>query len=588
MQVTTKQTYKYFFSFIIKKWKALAMLFVSMTLAVVFEIYVPFFYKDFFDIITLDRAIITDEVVKNLLNIVFHIAIFQILVWASYRVATFTITYFESTIMREIYDDCFDYLHKHSYNFFSSSFAGALVRKVTKLVRSFETIFDKYYWALYPIFLRIIFSSIVLFTINHSIGLIFSTWAILFMAINYLAMLYKLPYDIARSESDTKVSAFLADTITNNINIKLFSAQCLEHEGFKDVSLENQIKTKKEWDISVVIESVQAAFMVALEILILYCAVKLWYGGKLTVGDIVLIQTYSFQLMGRLWDFGRNLKDIYAALADSQDMIEILYKPHEIKDIVGAKDLKITKGEIDFHNVDFSYNDSQKVFKNFSLKIKAGEKVAIIGHSGGGKTSLVKLIFRFFDINKGTIKIDNQDIANVKQESLRFNLSLVPQEPILFHRTLMENIRYAKPHASDREVFEASKLAYADEFIQKLPYKYDTYVGERGIKLSGGERQRVAIARAILKSAPIIILDEATSSLDSKSEKLIQKALKALFENKTAIVIAHRLSTIMGMDRIIVIEDGKIKEDGNHKTLLDKKGLYYELWNTQVGGFISS
>ncbi|KKP37559.1 MAG: ABC transporter ATP-binding protein, ATP-binding cassette, subfamily B, bacterial [Candidatus Peregrinibacteria bacterium GW2011_GWF2_33_10] len=334
------------------------------------------------------------------------------------------------------------------------------------------------------------------------------------------------------------------------------------------------------------IDGIQAAFMMGFEVLILYIALKLWQKGIFTIGDFVLIQSYVFQLMDRLWNFGRIIRDIYRALADGEDMIEILYNEHEIKDLPNAKILKVDKGLIEFKNVCFGYNKKDFVFDRFSLQIKAGEKVAIVGRSGEGKTTLVKMLLRFYDLNDGIIEIDKQDIKKVTQDTLRESISLVPQEPILFHRTIFENIKYAKSEALDEEVYQASKLAFADDFIQKLPDKYETYVGERGIKLSGGERQRVAIARAILKNAPILILDEATSSLDSGAEKMIQEALKTLLRNKTSIVIAHRLSTIMSMDRIIIIENGKVIEQGKHEELLSHKGRYFDLWSTQVRGFI--
>ena len=283
---------------------------------------------------------------------------------------------------------------------------------------------------------------------------------------------------------------------------------------------------------------------------------------------------------------GKQVRSFYEALADSNEMTEILTTPHEVEDAPGAKLLKIKSGGIEFQNVNFKYEQAANVLQNFNLQIAPGERVALIGPSGGGKSTIVKLLMRFTDVQGGEILIDGQNIAKVTQDSLRQNISLVPQEPMLFHRTLMSNIRYGKPGASDEQVIEAAKLAHAHEFISKLPQGYKTFVGERGIKLSGGERQRVAIARAILKNAPILVLDEATSSLDSESEHFIQDALKNLMENKTVIVIAHRLSTIMQMDRIIVLENGKITEQGKHEELIKaKEGTYQKLWQIQAGGF---
>jgi ABC-type multidrug transport system fused ATPase/permease subunit len=288
-----------------------------------------------------------------------------------------------------------------------------------------------------------------------------------------------------------------------------------------------------------------------------------------------------------MWDFSRIVRDFYEGFADAKEMIDIMLLPHEIKDIPNASALKITAGEIEFRDVTFNFNETREVLSKISVKIKGGQKVALIGPSGAGKSTFIRLILRLYDLAGGEILIDGTDIHTVTQESLRQNISLVPQDPVLFHRSLLENIRYGRKDATDSEVIEAARLAHCDEFVQNLPLKYETYVGERGIKLSGGERQRVAIARAILKNAPILVLDEATSSLDSASESLIQDALDVLMKGKTTIVIAHRLSTIRKMDRIIVMEGGSIIEDDTHEELLkNENGLYGRLWKLQAGGFM--
>jgi len=267
-------------------------------------------------------------------------------------------------------------------------------------------------------------------------------------------------------------------------------------------------------------------------------------------------------------------------------MTEVLLTEHEVKDVLNAKELVVTKGEIEFKDVVFDYHSTRNIFSKLNLKINTKEKLALVGPSGCGKSTLVNLLLRNYDLSGGSICIDGQKISQVTQESLWKNISLVPQDPILFHRTLKENIRYGKANATDKEVRQAAKLANCQEFIAQLPNGYDTYVGERGIKLSGGERQRVAIARAILKDSPILVLDEATSSLDSESEKLIQEALDVLMKDRTVIVIAHRLSTIIRMDRIVVLDKGKIIEEGSHHKLSKlPNGFYKNLWQKQIGGF---
>jgi len=324
-----------------------------------------------------------------------------------------------------------------------------------------------------------------------------------------------------------------------------------------------------------------------VEFFVFYYAIKYWGRGLITVGTFVLAQTYIIGLSQQLWGLNKIIRSVYQSLADSKEMVDILLTKHEIKDLPDAKKLFVTKGEIVFNNVSFEFNRDNMVLKDINITIKPGQKVAVIGPSGAGKTTLARLIMRIYNLTKGSITIDGQDISKVTQVSLREKISFVPQDPILFHRTLMENIRYGRRDATDEEVKEAARLAHCNEFVENLPLKYETFVGERGIKLSGGERQRVAIARAILKKAPILIFDEATSSLDSYSESLIQDALENLMQDCTTIVIAHRLSTVKKMDRIISMSDGFIVEDGTHEELSNiDSGLYKKLWDLQVGGFL--
>jgi ATP-binding cassette subfamily B protein len=326
--------------------------------------------------------------------------------------------------------------------------------------------------------------------------------------------------------------------------------------------------------------------MIVAEFFIIYIAIRMWSNGLLTVGDVALMQMYLLRIFDKLWGVGRNIRHIYEALADANEMTEILLRPHEVKDLPNANNLEVERGEIKFENVTFGYHEEADVLNKFNLAIKPGERVALIGPSGGGKSTIAKLLFRFYNLQDGRVLIDEMDIAEVTQDSLRASIALVPQDPILFHRSLMENIRYAKPEASDEEVIRAAKLAHAHEFISSFRQGYETLVGERGVKLSGGERQRVAISRAILKNAPILVLDEATSSLDSESEMLIQDALKELMQGRTTIVIAHRLSTVMQVDRIVVIAGGRIAEEGRHEELLKvQEGTYQRRWEIQAGGF---
>jgi ATP-binding cassette, subfamily B, bacterial len=301
---------------------------------------------------------------------------------------------------------------------------------------------------------------------------------------------------------------------------------------------------------------------------------------------LYLVVTYSSGVVDRLWQFGRVVRNVNRAFGDSAEMTEILQLEPEVKDPEIPEGLRIRRGQITFKKVSFRHDNKEVLFKKLDLRIKPGEKVGLVGPSGGGKTTLTGLLLRFMDIESGQILIDNQDITDIRQADLRSSISYVPQEPLLFHRSLRENIRYGNLKAEDRAVEGVAKLAHAHDFIRDLPEGYQTLVGERGIKLSGGQRQRIAIARAMLKNAPILVLDEATSALDSESEVLIQDALWKLMEGRTAIVIAHRLSTIQKMDRIVVLENGRIVEQGSHKELLRSGGTYAKLWDHQSGGFM--
>jgi ATP-binding cassette subfamily B protein len=489
--------------------------------------------------------------------------------------------------MADLSKMCFSYLHKHSFTYFSNTFTGSVVKKVKSFTNAFEVLADQVFFESLPTLVTISIIIIVLTSVNIFLGLGMLVWVILFMIINWVFTLKKLKYDIQRSKAETATSSYLADTVSNNINIKLFNGFEKEDNGFSDLVEKLHKLRRFSWDLSAKFYGLQSFLLVVLEIGIFYFAIRLWTKNILTVGDFVLIQSYVILVINMVWDFGHVMSKIYENLAEAEEMTVLLGTPHEIVDDKNAFDLKVNLGEITFDNVSFSYDKDNKIIDKFSLKIKPKETIALVGSSGAGKTTLIKLLLRMHDISSGQILIDGQGISKVNQESLRDSVSLVPQDPILFHRSLMENIRYGKFEATDEEVMAAAKLAHCDEFISRLKLGYKTFVGERGIKLSGGERQRVAIARAILRNAPILVLDEATSSLDSESEKFIHDSLDHLMKDKTVIVIAHRLSTIKKVDRIVVIDQKKIAEDGVHENLIKiKEGIYKKLWEIQVGGFI--
>lgn len=529
-----------------------------------------------------------DEITPQLFTTLFWIIVVDLIVTFGWRIAGYINNVFQPKLMAQINNICFDHLQRHSYRFFSDSFTGSLVKKINKLVRAFEHIEDKFFWDMFPMAIRIISITAVLFYLHSVLGAMVLVWTILFIFANYHAALYKFKWDLKASKAGTKITGRLADTITNSTNIKLFSAHRFELLSFRRLTEGWRKKAKKAWDLTDHIELAQGLFMVLLELLILYTSIKLWQRDVIGVAGFFIIQTYIFEMFHQLWSFGRNVREIYESLADAQEMIEILEEKHEIVDIENAKKLKVTSGKIEFKKIKFRYEKGEDaVIKDLSFTIKPGEKIALIGPSGGGKSTIVKLLLRFFEARRGQILIDNQNIKSVTQDSLRESVSLVPQDPILFHRDLAENIRYGRREASMEEVIAASKMANCHDFIKRFPKGYETLVGERGVKLSGGQKQRVAIARAILANPKILVLDEATSSLDSESENIIQDALNNLIKNKTTLIIAHRLSTIMQADRIFVLKDGQIVEEGSHADLVTKKsGLYKKLWDLQVGGYI--
>ncbi len=558
---------------------------VATTLAIVTQIISPWLYKIFFDILTGETEPFYNDAASTLLLLL--VAIFSSgftgnLCW---RTAGFTNNFTQPNIMRDTMRTSYDYLVGHSYSFFTSNFTGSLVRRVQRLARSFEVILDQFQWHFLPLVVTITGAIIVVALRFPLMALGMFGWVAAFSLLNVVSARLRLPYAERRAEADSEVTAVLADGITNNLNVKLFNGRQREHDRFGATTQKFKKIQVFTWNLNEINFTIQGILLVVLEFGVMYSALRLWQQGLISVGDFALLQGYVMLLIGKMWDIGRYIKDTYEAYADAKEMVEVLNEPHEVQDSKFAKPLMVKEGMIEFQKVTFAYAKTRKIFDGLSLKIASKEKVAFVGPSGAGKTTIVKLLFRFLDVQRGKILIDGQRISAVTQESLRSQIALVPQEAILFHQSLLENIRYGRAGATDEEVIEAAKQARCHEFIINLPEGYDTLVGERGVKLSGGERQRVAIARAILKNAPILVLDEATSSLDSESEHLIQEALDELMKDKTTIVIAHRLSTIMKMDRILVMEEGKIVDSGSHSILKKKKGTYKKLWEIQVGGF---
>jgi ATP-binding cassette subfamily B protein len=546
---------------------------------------IPLYMRQMFN--TLVGTNTSAVVVHQLVLIVMMIGLVMLLRWASYRVEMWCISQLEVEAMSNLTTSSFEYLIRHSHQFFASQFAGTLTRRVNKYANAFESIFDSIVMNFFPTALFVLGAIGILFYHNRTLGIILGIWSVAFVCVQiYLSRKHR-PLRVHRAEQDSKLGGAVADAIGNQSTITLFSGAAYEYARLKEYVGRWARAQLRSWHFMEYVWGAQGLLMLGINIALLYGAVQFWQRGELTIGDFILIQTYLMGTFDLLGGITQQLRRFYDALADAEEMAAILEEPHDIRDIAGARTLNVTEGRVDFKDVGFYFRKEKPVLSHFNLGIRSRQKVALVGPSGAGKTTITKLVLRLYDVTSGEITIDGQNIAAVMQESLRNAIAFVPQEPVLFHRTLMENIRYGRRDASDDEVYEAARKAHCHEFISALPDGYQTFVGERGVKLSGGERQRVAIARAILKNAPLLVLDEATSSLDSESEALIQDSLKILMEGKTVLVIAHRLSTIMHMDRIVVLEGGAIVADGTHQELLERGGLYQKLWSIQAGGFIA-
>lgn len=547
----------------------------------------PFFYKEAIDAIA-KAGIPDDAVYVRAVLLVLQGVACAFLYFVCEQGASIMLGWVESRMLPRMDADMFAKVQLLSTDFHVNAFAGATARKIRRGVDAVETIMDRIWFSFLPAITLAIGLAIVLFAYAPAVGIVMLLGMALYAALSItLNLLLSRLYSWV-DEHDTKINANVVDTLTGNSLVKSFGTEHREEERHGEFLKEWQRRIWKTWRLSSCVMLSQFLFLLLIEGAVLIVALWLWRQGTFTPGGFIVVTFYVGQLWARLMEIGRNLRDYLRNMAHCEEMVALSLRPQLVTDRPGAKNLKIGKGAIDFDAVRFRYETAANpVFDDFSVSIKPGEKIALVGHSGGGKSTFVKLLFRFYDIEAGQIRIDGQDIAGVTQASLREAIGLVPQDPLLFHRTIAENISYGKPGTSMAEIERAATLAHAHEFIEKLPRRYETLVGERGVKLSGGERQRVALARAILADRPILVLDEATSSLDSLSETYIQQGLEYLMGSRTSIVIAHRLSTIKRVDRILVIEGGRIVEQGSHVELLAKDGgMYRQLYELQAGGFI--
>jgi ATP-binding cassette subfamily B protein len=518
---------------------------------------------------------------KELTKVLWMLGILMVVELSFHSSRNITIMYwnrFANTTLYKIITDSFSKVQRFSTDWHANAFAGGTVRKMTRGMWSFDMYGDILFLYLYPtaiIFIGIIGYMYVQWPIMGLVTFVFSTLYIVVTAV--MAIKINAPRFRRSARADTSVGASLADAITGHSTVKSFGRESAEDKRFEGVATDWRRLSLESWQIATITDLVRRILATAMLGSMLATSIWLWHNGQASTGDLVYVLTSYMVISAYLRNIGEQIANLQKSISEMEDIITFWKREDDILDAPNASVFQAGKGDIVFKDVQFTYQgQTAPLYDGFNVHIKAGEQVALVGHSGSGKSTFVKLVQRLYDVQGGAVLIDKQNIAAVTQESLRQSIALVPQEPVLFHRALWENISYGRPDATQDEIIDAAKQAYAHEFIENLPQGYETLVGERGVKLSGGERQRVAIARAILSDAPVMILDEATSSLDSVSEHYIQKALTNLMEGRTTITIAHRLATIQNADRILVFHKGKIVEEGTHATLIRNENSHYK------------
>jgi len=485
---------------------------------------------------------------------------------------------------------------QQSHSFYQHNFAGTLATKIKDIMSGVPDLLQLICDHFLAKTLAILIAIGTGWTVNYKFSWGLGMWIVIFIWGSLLFLRKGRKLSAASAEIRSVTVGTMVDIFSNIASVRLFAGRPQERKNLRAL-LEEYVRTDQTRDwFFLKLFAFQGGSFVLYQGICIFWLIQGFKEGNISAGDFVLILMMNISLVEQLWSLSKDMGKFAEIIGHIGQGLNLVLAPIEVENKPHARPLKITQGTIIFDHVDFHYKGARPLFQNLSLTIPAGQKVGLVGYSGSGKSTFVNLILRLFETTKGHILIDHQPIINFTQDSLRSQIAMIPQEPSLFHRSLMENIRYGRPGASDQEVIEAAQKAYAHEFIEKIPEAYEALVGERGVKLSGGQRQRIAIARAVLKDAPILILDEATSQLDSVTETKIQEALWQLMEGrktangkrlpKTTLVVAHRLSTLLDMDRILVFNQGQIVEDGTHQELIDKGGLYKSLWDAQVGGFL--
>ncbi len=490
------------------------------------------------------------------------------------------------SLRRRIRRQLFAYLQHHSQRYFLSNFAGSLANRIAETSMSTAQILWTVMFDFWPLVISFSVSLYLLSEVNSNLGIVLGLWMTGYVGISFLLALkcrrYARDYAAARS----LVSGIIVDSVTNIMNSKLFARRDFERE-YLDLYLDIEVmRARRTFFFMEGIRWFQYTAAAGLMIGMVSYAINLWVAARMTAGQFAMAASLCLLLIEQARGLSRKFLEFFEYIGNVGDGVSVIVRPHDVVDLPEAAPLQVSRGEVRIEALDFAYLAERPVFSKLSLVVPPGQKVGLVGFSGSGKSSLLNLLLRLFEPQGGRILVDGQDIRQVTQESLRAALAMIPQDPMLFHRSLMENIRYGRLEASNAEVIAAARQSHAHEFIMETEHQYESLVGERGVKLSGGQRQRIALARAILKNAHILLLDEATSALDSVTEHQIQESLQTLMTNKTVLVIAHRLSTLAHLDRIVVFHRGHIIEDGSHADLLEKDGHYARMWHMQAGGFL--
>lgn len=505
------------------------------------------------------------------------------------KVQDYTSFKLEIAASYDLATEAFDALSNQSMTFHSNRFGGTLVSQTTKFMNAYSQMLENITFPFLPIICSIIATCVILIPRVPAYVVILMALLVVYAIVSYVMYKRILSLNEDAADAQNTLSGALSDAVTNILAVKTYGREDYERKLFDRANREVVARDTKRMMASLARGIITACIALAIMsvVAVFIAGGNAWFG--ITPGTLVIMFTYTYTITNQFNFISRGLQRFNVAFGDASGMTSVLDEPRLVADEPNAKPLKVTAGDIDFIDLNFWYTDGNaktKVFDNFNLHIPAGQRVGLVGRSGAGKTTLTKLLLRLSDIQEGEILIDGQNVAKGTQQSLRRQVAYVPQEALLFHRTIAENIAYARPDASMDEIREAARQANALEFIERLPQGFDTVTGERGIKLSGGQRQRIAIARAMLANAPILVLDEATSALDSESEKLVQDALEKLMQGRTSIVVAHRLSTVASLDRIVVLDQGKIVEDGPHAELIAQGGEYAQLWSRQTGAYL--